>query len=146
MLFDPHRSQAGTSNYHGDQVNYIVTSQGHSTQRAKSRDRGIVRAQEKVPNGRRKTPPKSWSVVVDPQVLCEVICDQVLNQLLFSMNFYSCRSSCMMKQNKAVVVSVQSAVVSQFCVRPTSKRWFLKIIQVTMKHDPFDTVQESMQT
>ena len=39
-----------------------------------------------------------------------------------------------------MVVSVKSAMVSQFCVRPTSKRWFLKIVQVTMKHDPFDTV------
>ena len=30
------------------------------------------------------------------------------------------------------------ATVSRFCVRPTSKRWFLKIVQVTMKRDPFD--------
>jgi hypothetical protein len=42
------------------------------------------------------------------------------------------------KYNKSTVVSVQSAIVSQFNVRPTSKRWFLKIVQVTMKHDPFD--------
>ena len=34
-----------------------------------------------------------------------------------SMNFYSCGSS-------------------RFCDRPTYKRWFLKIVQVTMKHDP----------
>ena len=26
------------------------------------------------------------------------------------------------------------------CVRPTSKSWFLKSIQVTMKHDPFDAM------
>ena len=32
------------------------------------------------------------------------------------------------------------------CVRPTSKRWFWKIVQVTMEHDPFDAMQESMQT
>jgi hypothetical protein len=44
----------------------------------------------------------------------------------------------MMKKNNPTVVSVRSAVVSRFCVRPTSKRWFLKIIQVTIKHDPFD--------
>ena len=37
-----------------------------------------------------------------------------------------------------MVVSVRSAMVSRFCVRPTSKRWFLKVVQVTMKHDPFD--------
>ena len=34
-------------------------------------------------------------------------------------------------------VRVKSATLSQFCVRPTSKRWFLKIVQVTMKHDSF---------
>ena len=33
-------------------------------------------------------------------------------------------------------VSVRSTMISQFCVMPTSKRWLLKIIQVTMKHDP----------
>ena len=27
-------------------------------------------------------------------------------------------------------------MVSQFCDRPTSKRWFLKLIQVIVKHDP----------
>ena len=37
-----------------------------------------------------------------------------------------------------MVVSVPSAMVSRFCVRPTSKRWVLRIIQVTMKHDPFN--------
>ena len=30
--------------------------------------------------------------------------------------------------------------VSRFCVRLTSKRWYLKIIQVTKKHDPFDVM------
>ena len=35
-----------------------------------------------------------------------------------------------------MVVRFRSAMVSWFCVRPTSKRWFLKIVQVTMKHDP----------
>ena len=35
-------------------------------------------------------------------------------------------------------VNVQSAMVSWFCVRRTSKRWFLKIVQVAMKHDPFN--------
>ena len=35
---------------------------------AKSRDREIVRAQKKVSKGRPKTPPKSCSVVTDPQV------------------------------------------------------------------------------
>ena len=39
-----------------------------------------------------------------------------------------------------MVVSVWSATVSEFCVRPTSKRWFLKIIQLIMKHDPLDAM------
>jgi hypothetical protein len=44
-----------------------------------------------------------------------------------------------------MVVSVRSAVVSRFCVRPTSKRWFLKKeVKVTMKHDSFDAMYESM--
>jgi hypothetical protein len=34
----------------------------------------------------------------------------------------------------------RSALVSWFCVRPTSERWFLKIVQVTMKHDPLDAI------
>jgi hypothetical protein len=37
-----------------------------------------------------------------------------------------------------MLVSIQSAMVSQFCVRPTSKRRFLKII--TMEHDLFDAM------
>ena len=42
-------------------------------------------------------------------------------------------------------MSVQSAIVSPwFCVRPTSKKWFSKIVQVTMKNDPFDAMYESM--
>jgi hypothetical protein len=36
--------------------------------RAKSRDHEIVRAQKKVFKGRPNTPPKSCSVVTDPQV------------------------------------------------------------------------------
>ena len=50
---------------------------------AKSRDHDIVRAQKKVPKGRPKTPPKSCSVVIDPQVECEVICKRTLNQMLY---------------------------------------------------------------
>ena len=51
--------------------------------RAKSRDHDIVRAQKKVSKGRPKAPSKSCSVVTDPQVYCEAICDRVLNQMLF---------------------------------------------------------------
>jgi hypothetical protein len=61
-----------------------------------------------------------------------------------SMNFYSCGSSHMINQNKSTVVSIWSAMVYQLSIRPTSKRCFLKIIQVTMKHDPLDAMQESI--
>jgi hypothetical protein len=43
-----------------------------------------------------------------------------------------------------MVVNIPCAMVSQFYVRPTSKRWFLKIVQVTMKQGPFDAMQESV--
>jgi hypothetical protein len=33
-----------------------------------------------------------------------------------------------------MVVSVRSAMVFRFCARHVSKRWFLKITRVTMKH------------
>jgi hypothetical protein len=46
----------------------------------------------------------------------------------------------MINEIKPTVVSVHSAMVSQFFVRLASKRWFLKIIQVTMKHDPSDAM------
>ena len=49
-----------------------------------------------------------------------------------SINFYSCGSSHIIKWNKLPVVSVQSAIVFQLCVRPISKSWFLKIVQVTI--------------
>ena len=39
-----------------------------------------------------------------------------------------------------MVVIFQNAMVSQFCVRPTSKRWVLKTVQVRIHHDPFDIV------
>ena len=43
--------------------------------RAKIRDHEIVRAQKEVSKGSPKTPSKSCSVVTDPQVYYEVICD-----------------------------------------------------------------------
>jgi len=57
--------------------------------------------------------------------------------MLFQWIPCSCGSLHMIKLNKPTVVSVQSAMVSQCCVSPTSKRWFLKIVQGSMKHDPF---------
>ena len=49
-------------------------------------------------------------------------------------------SSRMIYYNKSTVVRFQNAMVSEFCVRPTSKKWFLKIVQETMKHDPLDAM------
>ena len=46
----------------------------------------------------------------------------------------------MINLNKSMVVSIRSAMVSRFCDRFTSKRWFLNIVRVTMKCDPFDTM------
>jgi hypothetical protein len=39
----------------------------------------------------------------------------------------------MIKYNKSTVVRFKSVVVSHVIVRRTSKKWFLKIIQVTMR-------------
>ena len=50
----------------------------------------------------------------------------------------------MINYNESTVVSLWSVMVSRFCDRSTSKRWFLKVVQVTVKHDPFDAMQESM--
>ena len=41
---------------------------------------------------------------------------------------------------KSTIVRFRSVMVSRFYVRPTSKKWFWKIIRVTMKHDPFDAM------
>ena len=46
----------------------------------------------------------------------------------------------MRNYNKSKVVRFRSAMVSQFCVRPTSKTWILKLVQLTMKRDPFDVI------
>jgi hypothetical protein len=37
-------------------------------------------------------------------------------------------------------MSVQSAMVLRYCVKPTSKMWFLKLVHVAMKHDPLDAM------
>jgi hypothetical protein len=43
-----------------------------------------------------------------------------------------------------MLVSFWSVIISWSCIRATSKSWFLKIIQETMKHDLFDAMQEFM--
>jgi hypothetical protein len=47
-------------------------------------------------------------------------------------------------RRKKMVVSVWSDMVSWFCVRFAFKRWFLKIIKMTMKNGPFDAIEEFM--
>ena len=49
----------------------------------------------------------------------------------------------MILYNRPTVVRFRSVMVSWFCVKHTSKRWFLKIVHVTMKHGPFETLHPS---
>ena len=65
--------------------------------RAKSRDHDIVRAPKKVSQGRPKSPPTSCSVVTDPRVQCEVLCDWGPQLNVISMDSCSCGSSRMLK-------------------------------------------------
>jgi hypothetical protein len=99
----------------------------------------IVRAQKRVSKGRPKTLPKSCSVdhKFSSIVWSHMWLGSQPNTIVQWISIHA-RSLHVIEYNKPMVVIIQSVVVSQwFCVRPTSKRWFLKIIQVTMKHDPF---------
>jgi hypothetical protein len=49
-----------------------------------------LREPERIVQRPFKTIPKSRSVVMGPQVWCEVTCDWILNQTAISMNFYPC--------------------------------------------------------
>jgi hypothetical protein len=105
----------------------------------KSRDHEIVRAQKKVSKGHPTTPPKSCSVVTDPQK-CSVKSYVTEPSTKCSFNEFLFMLVLVHGKNKSMVVSIRSVMVSRFCVRPISKRWFLKIILVNMKHDPFDAM------
>ena len=105
----------------------------------KSRDHEIVRTQNKLSKGRRKTPPNLlvWSralkcsaksYVTGPLTKC------YFNECLFMWVLtHDKLDSCEHSENR-------SAMLSWFCVKLTSKRWFLEIVQVTTKHDPFDAM------
>jgi hypothetical protein len=109
--------------------------------RAKSHDHEIVRAQKKASKGHLKTPLKSCSVFTNLQVWHRgVICDRARQLNAIPMNDYAHMSSHMIKWNKSINVSIRSAMVSQFCVRLPFKKWFLEVVQVTMKHYPFDVM------
>ena len=93
--------------------------------------------QRKVSKGRPKTPPKSCGVVMDSRVQCEVIRDRGLDQMLF--RWISIHVGPHTWSNKKI--NWLCNMVSQwFCVRPTSKRWILKIVQVPWTHEPFDAM------
>ena len=107
--------------------------------RAKSCDHEIVRAQWEVSKGRHTTPPNHvlWSRILKCSVKPYVT--GCLKQMLVQQASIYVGPPHMRKWYKSTVVSVRSAMVSQwFRVRPTSKRRFLKIVQVTVKHDLFD--------
>ena len=113
--------------------------------RAKRRDHEILRAQRKCP----KAVPKHLQihVVWSRTLKCSVKPYMTTSSTKCHFNnIYSCGSSHMIKQNKSMVLSIWSAIVSRFCVKPTSKRWFFNIVQMPMKHDLFDAMQDSMQT
>jgi hypothetical protein len=57
---------------------------GSLHKRAKNHDHEIVRTQKKVSKGRPNTFPTSCSVVIDPQVQCQVKCDRALNKCCFN--------------------------------------------------------------
>ena len=57
---------------------------------------------------------------------CKVICDWALNQMLFQWISIHVVSSHMIKYKKSTVMRFRSTMVSRFCVRSTSKRWFWK--------------------
>ena len=61
-----------------------LLTKGHFTHEPRAVTMTIVRAQKKVSKDHSPNiPPKSCSVVTNPQVWCEGICDWALNQILF---------------------------------------------------------------
>jgi hypothetical protein len=115
--------------------------------RAKSRDHDIYCESPKESECPKATVPTHlWNHVVWSRTLKCSVKSYVtgsstkcyLNEFLFMWILKHDKKN--FKILNSIVVSVWSAMVSWFCVRSTSERWFLKIIQVTMKQDPFDVV------
>ena len=71
-----------------------------------------------VSKGCPKTPPKPCGMVTSPQSVVWSHMWLSPQPTAISMNFYSCMPLAMMKWNKSTVVSVQSAMVSRFCIKP----------------------------
>ena len=74
-----------------------------------------------------------WSRTLN--VYCEVTCDRALNQML-----YQIIRGGPLQHGNIINQRLRDFIIPwspNFVLGPTSKRWLLKIVQVTMKHDPF---------
>jgi hypothetical protein len=91
---------------------------------AKSRDHEIVRTQKKVSQGHPKTPPISCSVVMDLKCIVKSYVTGSSTKCYF--NEFLFIQVLTHDKIEWTIVSVWSATVSRFCVRPTSKSWFWK--------------------
>ena len=96
----------------------------------KSRDHEIVRAQKKVFKGRPNIPPELCSVVTTLKCIVKSYVTGSLTKCYFNDIMH------VLTHDKIEYVNGcerLECMVSRCCVRPTSKRWFLRIIQVTVK-------------
>jgi hypothetical protein len=98
---------------------------GHFTHEPRAVTMKLWEPKRNVSQGRPKHTSKSCSVVTGPRVQCEAICDRSLSQMLFWWFFlFMWVLTYDINRMNQWFVSVRSAMVSQFCVRPPSKRWF----------------------
>jgi hypothetical protein len=121
----------------------LVRYLGSLHTRAKSHDHEITRAHTKCPNAipRHFQNHVVWSYALKCNVKSRVIVP--LNNCYFN-EFLFMRGP--RTWQNIVTQRLWDFGVSWSCIRPTSKRWFLRIVQVTMKHGPFDNMYESMWT
>jgi len=98
----------------------LLRATSHTSQEVWPCDHEIVRAQKKVSKGH----PKHLQNHVVYALWSHTWPGPGPNAL--SMNVYSCEFSNVIKYNKLMVVSVRSAMISRFCVRLATKRWFFK--------------------
>ena len=101
--------------------------------RAKSRDHKLVRAQKKMSKGHPKALPKSHSVVTALKCSGKSYVIGPRSMLFQTISIHVGSSHIINKRLWDFKVPWSPG----FCVRPPSKRWFLKIIQMNMKFVPF---------
>ena len=108
------------------EVDILYHGLGLHTQ-AKSRDRDIVGVQKKRPKAipRRFQNHVMWAQVVKCRAKSYVVGPLTKGYFKESLFVWSPN---MIKYSKSTTMRFRSGMVSQLCVRPTSKRWFLKII------------------